>query len=110
MIGKGIYLADISSKSANYCVAADSGHTGLLLLCEAELGDPMQELYHRDIHADIKAQTANCYSTLGKGLIVPPKWKDASCVHKRLKGVLMVSLATCYLFRLTCSTICSTDY
>lgn len=42
--GKGIYMADMSSKSANYCVAGMSGGTGLLLLCEAELGNPMYEV------------------------------------------------------------------
>ena len=44
MFGKGIYLADMSSKSANYCSAYSSGDTALLLLCEAELGNPMYEL------------------------------------------------------------------
>lgn len=32
--GKGIYFADMSSKSANYCFANQSNHIGLLLLCE----------------------------------------------------------------------------
>lgn len=31
MFGKGVYLADMSSKSANYCVAGSSGNVGLLL-------------------------------------------------------------------------------
>jgi poly [ADP-ribose] polymerase len=31
MFGKGVYLADISSKSANYCVPSMSGDVGLLL-------------------------------------------------------------------------------
>lgn len=34
MFGKGIYLADMSSKSANYCCSYISGGTALLLLCE----------------------------------------------------------------------------
>ena len=42
--GKGVYLADISSKSAQYCQPGMSGGTGLLLLCEAELGKPMYEI------------------------------------------------------------------
>lgn len=42
--GKGIYLADLSTKSANYCLSGMSGGTGLLLLCEAELGNPMYEV------------------------------------------------------------------
>lgn len=36
MFGKGIYFADMVSKSANYCHATGSG---LLLLCEVALGD-----------------------------------------------------------------------
>lgn len=32
--GKGIYFADMSSKSANYCFATHSRNTGLLMLCE----------------------------------------------------------------------------
>lgn len=42
--GKGVYMADMSSKSANYCLSGMSGGTGLLLLCEAELGNPMYEV------------------------------------------------------------------
>jgi hypothetical protein len=32
--GKGIYFADMSSKSANYCFASRLKNTGLLLLSE----------------------------------------------------------------------------
>uniref|UniRef100_A0A3Q2CG68 Poly [ADP-ribose] polymerase n=1 Tax=Cyprinodon variegatus TaxID=28743 RepID=A0A3Q2CG68_CYPVA len=39
MFGKGIYFADMSSKSANYCHASQSNHVGFLLLCEVALGD-----------------------------------------------------------------------
>jgi poly [ADP-ribose] polymerase len=31
MFGKGVYLADMSSKSANYCFSHSSGNVGLLL-------------------------------------------------------------------------------
>lgn len=39
MFGKGIYFADMVSKSANYCMANHSNKTGLLLLCEVALGN-----------------------------------------------------------------------
>ncbi|VVC30258.1 BRCT domain,Poly(ADP-ribose) polymerase, regulatory domain,WGR domain,PADR1 domain,Poly(ADP-ribose) [Cinara cedri] len=39
MFGKGIYFADMVSKSANYCMASHSNNTGLLLLCEVALGN-----------------------------------------------------------------------
>jgi poly [ADP-ribose] polymerase 2/3/4 len=42
--GKGVYLADVSSKSAKYCMSSMSGGTGLLLLCEAECSNPMYEI------------------------------------------------------------------
>ena len=36
--GKGIYFADMSSKSANYCFASRLKDAGLLLLSEVALG------------------------------------------------------------------------
>jgi poly [ADP-ribose] polymerase 2/3/4 len=91
MFGKGIYLADMSSKSANYCFADHSGKTGLLLLCEAELGKPMLELTAGDYMAGQLASEAGAMTTWGKGMTAPLAWKDAGCVHKSLKGVSMVS-------------------
>lgn len=44
MFGKGVYFADMVSKSANYCCASASNNTGLMLLCEVALGD-MYENY-----------------------------------------------------------------
>ncbi|CAG0918266.1 unnamed protein product [Notodromas monacha] len=43
MFGKGIYFADMVSKSANYCFSTRKNPTGLLLLSEVALGD-MHEL------------------------------------------------------------------
>jgi len=39
MFGKGIYFADMVSKSANYCMASLNNNTGLLLLCDVALGN-----------------------------------------------------------------------
>ena len=39
MFGKGIYFADMVTKSANYCCTSRSNNTGLLLLCEVALGN-----------------------------------------------------------------------
>lgn len=39
MFGKGIYFADMVSKSANYCATSKDNSTGLMLLCEVALGD-----------------------------------------------------------------------
>ncbi|XP_057713748.1 poly [ADP-ribose] polymerase 2 isoform X2 [Corythoichthys intestinalis] len=51
MFGKGIYFADMSSKSANYCFASDHNRVGLLLLCEVALGNS-NELLNADYHAN----------------------------------------------------------
>lgn len=37
MFGKGLYFADVSSKSANYCFPTKTETEGLLLLCEVSL-------------------------------------------------------------------------
>lgn len=92
MFDKGIYLADMASKSANYCCSYQSGNTALLLLCEAELGDPMQELLHSSYNAASEAKQKGMISTWGKGTNGPLAWKDASCVEPSLKGVMMVSI------------------
>ncbi|KAH8145222.1 uncharacterized protein LAJ45_10783 [Morchella importuna] len=89
MFGKGIYLADIVSKSANYCCAGSSNNTGLLLLCEAQLGDPMFELNGSDYNAAQNCAKANALATKGLGRSVPLKWEDASVVNESLKGVKM---------------------
>lgn len=93
MFGKGVYLADMSSKSANYCRAHISGGTALLLLCEAELGKPMRELTMHDYHAAENAKADGCWSTFGKGQTGPSLWTDASCLHPSLKGVKMPATA-----------------
>jgi len=36
MFGKGVYFADMVSKSANYCFTNKSNNTGILLLCEVQ--------------------------------------------------------------------------
>ena len=42
MFGKGIYFADMVSKSANYCCTSRLNSTGLMLLSEVALGDMME--------------------------------------------------------------------
>ena len=39
MFGKGVYFADMVSKSANYCWTSKSNPIGLMLLCEVALGN-----------------------------------------------------------------------
>lgn len=51
MFGKGVYFADMFSKSANYCCSSRNATAGVLLLCEVALGD-MAELLTANYHAD----------------------------------------------------------
>ncbi|KAG7313699.1 hypothetical protein KOW79_000079 [Hemibagrus wyckioides] len=51
MFGKGIYFADMSSKSANYCFCTGKNNVGLLLLSEVALGN-CHELLDADYDAD----------------------------------------------------------
>lgn len=92
MFDKGIYLADMSSKSANYCYSYLSGDEALLLLCEAELGQPMQVLEDAMYNAGEEAKKQGVHSTWGQGITGPKGWKDAGCVHPSLAGVTMVCL------------------
>ncbi|KAL9260706.1 Poly [ADP-ribose] polymerase 2-like protein [Drosera capensis] len=68
MFGKGVYFADMFSKSANYCYANNSARTGVLLLCEVALGE-MEELLCAKYDADKLPQGK--LSTKGVGTTAP---------------------------------------
>lgn len=68
MFGKGVYFADMSSKSANYCFTSRDSNTGILLLCEVALGN-MNEKIHADQYA--ANLPPNKHSTKGVGKIQP---------------------------------------
>lgn len=84
-------MADISSKSANYCQPGMSGNTGLLLLCEAELGKTMYEIPTGNSMAEEECKKKGCISTLGVGRTAPQGWTDGGFIHESLKGVRLVS-------------------
>ncbi|KAG7156217.1 poly [ADP-ribose] polymerase 2-like, partial [Homarus americanus] len=68
MFGKGIYFADMASKSANYCWATKSSNVGLLLLSEVALGK-INELLNADYNANKLPK--GCNSVKGCGQTVP---------------------------------------
>uniref|UniRef100_A0A8C7ES47 Poly [ADP-ribose] polymerase n=1 Tax=Neovison vison TaxID=452646 RepID=A0A8C7ES47_NEOVI len=68
MFGKGIYFADMSSKSANYCFASRVKDTGLLLLSEVALGQ-CNELLEANPEAERLLQGK--HSTKGLGKMAP---------------------------------------
>ncbi|KAF7260628.1 hypothetical protein EG68_01787 [Paragonimus skrjabini miyazakii] len=66
MFGKGIYFADIVSKSANYCYTSQSQPEGVLLLCEVILGN-IKECYE----AESTDLPADKHSRKGVGSVTP---------------------------------------
>ena len=68
MFGKGVYFADMSSKSANYCWTTRTNNIGLLLICEVALGQP-NKLVNADYNAD--KLPSGCDSVQGLGRIEP---------------------------------------
>lgn len=51
LFGKGVYFADLASKSAPYCCADMSNNIGIFLVCEVALGKT-RDLYMPDCDAD----------------------------------------------------------
>lgn len=82
MFGKGVYFADMFSKSANYCVASSTATAGVLLLCEVALGD-MAELLTANYNADNLPEGK--LSTKGVGATAP----DFSQSEVRDDGVIV---------------------
>jgi poly [ADP-ribose] polymerase len=70
MFGKGVYFADMVSKSANYCFTSKDNNTGILLLCDVAVGN-----YNEKIHSDYNASNLpkGKHSTKGCGLTAPPE-------------------------------------
>lgn len=67
MFGKGVYFADMVSKSANYCSTSKANSTGLILLCEVALGN----MYERNGAEYVEKLPANKHSTKGLGRTCP---------------------------------------
>ncbi|KAH7010769.1 poly polymerase catalytic domain-containing protein [Microdochium trichocladiopsis] len=76
MFGKAIYLADASSKSANYC-GSQNGEEAVLFLCEADVGRGRVMHEQRCRGGDIMIQDSEkekrCVQ--GVGLNQPAGWK-----------------------------------
>lgn len=68
MFGKGIYFADVVSKSANYCFTNPNNHTGLMLLCEVALGNEMHKFFAENV---TNIPNNNFQSIRGRGLFFP---------------------------------------
>merc|ERR1712141_121192 len=67
MFGKGVYFADMVSKSANYCQTTRTNNTGLLLLCDVALG----AMYERHKADYIEKLPKGKHSCKGVGKTTP---------------------------------------
>merc|ERR1712079_463941 len=67
MFGKGIYFADMVSKSANYCCTNKTNNTGLLMLCDVALGN----MYEATKAEYIEKLAPGFHSTKGLGKTAP---------------------------------------
>lgn len=70
MFGKGVYFADSSSKSANYCFATPEEPDGLLVLCDVALGSQYKRL-EAQYEAPSKCRRKGHDSTWGVGQSAP---------------------------------------
>merc|ERR1712151_894659 len=68
MFGKGVYFADMVSKSANYRRAGYGDNRAVMLLCEVALGKS-NELKQANYNANLLPK--GCLSTLGLGRTAP---------------------------------------
>jgi poly [ADP-ribose] polymerase len=77
MFGNGIYLADVSSKSAGYCQQRLGEGEAVLLLCEADVGahriKSRNSIHNANDIVEISAGIHRCIE--GTGRIQPAKWK-----------------------------------
>lgn len=67
MFGKGIYFADMVSKSANYCATTPNNNVGLMLLSEVALGN-IQELTKATFVTNLPQ---GFHSVKGVGMTIP---------------------------------------
>ena len=71
MFGKGLYFADMCSKSANYCMVTRANNKVVVMLCDVALGE-MYERVTADYDAPKACKKKGKHSTFGLG-------RDAPC-------------------------------
>eukprot|EP01060_Flectonema_neradi_P019670 TRINITY_DN2692_c0_g1_i1.p1 TRINITY_DN2692_c0_g1~~TRINITY_DN2692_c0_g1_i1.p1 ORF type:complete len:930 (+),score=235.99 TRINITY_DN2692_c0_g1_i1:54-2843(+) len=81
MFGKGVYFADMSSKSANYCFTSSDKTTGVMVLCEVALGKKPLKCHKAKYVEKLPKGSISCF---GEGTTAPnPKQSvelDNGCV------------------------------
>eukprot|EP00117_Sycon_ciliatum_P025830 scpid32102/ scgid21352/ Poly [ADP-ribose] polymerase 1; NAD(+) ADP-ribosyltransferase 1; Poly[ADP-ribose] synthase 1 len=98
MFGKGVYFADMVSKSANYCRTSPTDNIGMLLLCEVALGG----MYERTHSEYVNKLPSGKLSTKGIGRTAPDpsgdKTLDNGCVVPMGKGANVYKGQTSLLY------------
>eukprot|EP00967_Tisochrysis_lutea_P077797 scaffold105707_cov25-Tisochrysis_lutea.AAC.3 len=87
MFGKGVYFADVSSKSANYTSATSANPTAVLLLCDVALGEQYERL-NAEYEAPEMCVKHRKHSTWGVGQFAP----DEAGAHQLDEGKLHVPM------------------
>jgi len=89
--GNGIYLADRASKSASYCDPWNTDQTGLLLLCETQLGDPSYIKSDHEFNAAVSMRKKGLISTkmMTDPLNDPASWLDAATFNADIQGTCL---------------------
>lgn len=72
MFGKGIYFADVVTKSANYCHTNRANNIGLLLMCEVALGNMRKHTIATHVRS---IPNGTWQSVGGVGIYCPMDWR-----------------------------------
>jgi len=93
LFGKGVYFADMASKSSSYCYPTNK--IGLILLCDVALGD-MKE--YSDINRNAASQLGGKHSTKGIGQTIPDPSEEKVCDNVTIPlGKPIKNKTKCYL-------------
>ena len=116
MFGKGVYFADMVTKSANYCFTNTTNNTGLMLLCEVALGG-MNEKLHADYYANLLPPGK--HSTKGMGKTAPGSGTyidgdkvyvpSGTGVNQNVPGVLIFLCLVFFVVQLVHCVRCGSD-
>lgn len=68
MFGKGVYFADMVSKSANYCFTSRENNVGCMMLSQVAIGTPSDKFFADQNAANLPP---GCHSTKGCGKTAP---------------------------------------
>ncbi|RDW78890.1 uncharacterized protein DSM5745_05742 [Aspergillus mulundensis] len=77
MLGHGVYFSDMAGKSLNYACGMRTQKTGLLLLCDVEMGQRADGTCRHHCHGQRPVSN----------------FKDASYIHSGLRGLKVVDVA-----------------